>query len=105
LPKGSVISVCNLKGGAGNRIDGRTTIGRELFRYEGFGETVSSPIHMRVIFAKAFDTGQWVEDFPPGSAAHREIGTLAELVSGGYPAVQVPAGLCGPQFLRCRSPH
>jgi hypothetical protein len=40
-----------------NRIDGRTTIARELFRYEGFGEKVSPPIHMRTAFAKAFDTG------------------------------------------------
>ena len=64
-----------------NRIDGRTTIARELFRYEGFGETVSPPIHMRTAFAKAFDSGQWVGHFAPGSVAHREIGTLAELVA------------------------
>ncbi len=89
---GSVISVCNLKGGAGNRIDGRTKIARELFRYERFGETVSPPIHMRMAFAKAFDTGQWVGNFAPGSAAHREIDTLAELVASGYSVVRVPAG-------------
>ncbi len=76
-----------------NRIDGRTTIARELFRYEGFGETVSPPIHMRTAFTKAFDTGQWVGNFAPGSAAHREIDTLAELVASGYSAVRAPAGL------------
>ncbi|MCZ6859412.1 MAG: hypothetical protein O7I42_03880 [Alphaproteobacteria bacterium] len=75
------------------RIDGRTTIARELFRYEGFGETVSSPIHMRPAFAKAFGTGQRVGDFAPGSAAHREIDTLAELVASGFSAVRDPAGL------------
>ncbi len=69
-----------------NRIDGRTTIARELFRYEGFGETVSPPIHMRTAFAKAFDSGQWVGNFAPGSAAHREIGTLAQLVASGQSA-------------------
>jgi hypothetical protein len=48
---------------------------------------------MRTAFAKAFDTGQWVGNFAPGSAAHREIDTLAELVAGGYSAVRAPAGL------------
>jgi chromosome partitioning protein len=75
-----------------NRIDGRTTIARELCRYEVFGERVSPPIHMRTAFAKAFDTGQWIGNFAPGSAAHREIETLAELVAGGYSAAPTPVG-------------
>jgi len=75
-----------------NRNDGRTTIARELFRYEVFGEKVSPPIHMRTTFTKAFDTGQWVGNFAPGSAAHREIETLAELVASRYSAVRAPAG-------------
>ena len=75
-----------------NRVDGRTTIARELFRYEVFGEKVSPPIHMRTTFTKAFDTGQWVGNFAPGSAAHREIETLAELVASSYSAVRAPAG-------------
>ena len=73
-----------------NRIDGRTTIARELFRYEGFGETVSPPIHMRTAFVKAFDSGQWVGNFASGSDAHREIGALAELVASGRPAPRAP---------------
>ncbi len=76
-----------------NRIDGRSTIARELVRYECFGEPVSPPIHMRTAFAKAFDTGEWVGNFAPGSAAHREIETLAELVASGYSAVRAHAGL------------
>ncbi len=76
-----------------NRIDGRTTIARELFRYEGFGETVSPPIHMRTAFAKCFDSGQWVGNFVPGSVAHQEIDTLAALVAGGHLAEGVPAAL------------
>jgi hypothetical protein len=48
---------------------------------------------MRTAFAKAFDTGQWVGNFAPGSAAHREIDTLAELVASGYSTVRAPAGL------------
>ena len=75
-----------------NRVDGRTRIARELFRYEVFGEKVSPPIHMRTAFAKAFDTGQWVGNFAPGSAAHREIETLAELVASGHSAVRKPSG-------------
>jgi len=47
---------------------------------------------MRTTFTKAFDTGQWVGNFAPGSAAHREIETLAELVASSYSAVRAPAG-------------
>jgi len=73
-----------------NRIDGRSSITHELFRYECFGEPVLPPIHMRTAFTKSFDTGQWIGNFAPDSAAHREIETLAELVASGYSAVQAP---------------
>ena len=73
-----------------NRIDGRSSIAHELFRYECFGEPVLPPIHMRTAFTKSFDTGQWIGNFAPDSAAHREIETLAELVASGYSAVQAP---------------
>ena len=51
------------------------------------------PIHMRTAFAKSFDTGQWVGNFAPGSAAHRKIDTLVELVASGHSAVRASAGL------------
>ena len=63
-----------------NRIDGRTAIARELPRCMEFGELVSPPIHMRAVFVKAFDTGQWVGTLAPGSTAHQEINHLVGLI-------------------------
>ncbi|TVR78393.1 MAG: ParA family protein [Rhodospirillales bacterium] len=66
-----------------NRLDRRTTIAQKLSMYEQFGEPIAPAIGMRTAFAYAFDHGQWVGDYAPGSTAHREIETLARLVLDG----------------------
>ncbi|TVS00203.1 MAG: ParA family protein [Rhodospirillales bacterium] len=66
-----------------NRLDRRTTIAHKLSLYEQFGEPIAPAIGMRTAFAYAFDHGQWVGDYAPGSAAHREIDRLAQLVLDG----------------------
>ncbi|MGF1641545.1 MAG: AAA family ATPase [Rhodospirillales bacterium] len=65
-----------------NRLDRRTTIAQDLARYETFEEPIAPAIGMRTAFAYAFDHGQWVGDFAPGTAAHREIQRLAEAIDG-----------------------
>jgi hypothetical protein len=37
---------------------------------------------MRTAFAYAFDHGQWVGDFAPGTPAHREIQQLVAAIDG-----------------------
>ena len=65
-----------------NRLDRRTTIARDLARYEAFEEPISPAIGMRTAFAYAYDHGQWVGDFAPGTPAHREIQQLVAAIDG-----------------------
>jgi chromosome partitioning protein len=69
-----------------NRLDRRTTIAQKLSLYEQFGEPISQPIGMRTAFAYAFDHGQWIGDFAPGSTAHQEIQQLLASVANGAQA-------------------
>lgn len=66
-----------------NRLDRRTTIANKLSLYEQFGEPIAPPIGSRTAFAYAFDSGQWVGDFAPGSPAHREMQGLLGVVLNG----------------------
>jgi chromosome partitioning protein len=65
-----------------NRLDRRTTIAQNLARYEQFEEPIAPAIGMRTAFAYAFDHGQWVGDFAPGTPAHREIQQLVDAIDG-----------------------
>lgn len=66
-----------------NRLDRRTSIAQRLSLYEQFGEPIAPAIGMRTAFAYAFDSGQWVGDFAPGSPAHKEIERLLGVVVNG----------------------
>ena len=70
-----------------NRLDRRTTIAQKLSLYEQFGEPIAPPIGMRTAFAYAFDHGQWIGDFAPGSTAHQEIQQLLTSITNGVPVV------------------
>ncbi len=63
-----------------NRLDRRTAIARKMSLYEQFGEPISPPIGMRSAFVYAFDHGQWVGEFAPRSAAHKEIEQLVSFI-------------------------
>ena len=65
-----------------NRLDRRTTVARNLSLYEQFEEPIAPPIGMRTAFAYAFDHGQWIGDFAPGTPAHREIQQLVDAIDG-----------------------
>lgn len=67
-----------------NRLDRRTTIANKLSLYEQFGEPIAPAIGMRTAFSYSFDHGQWVGDYAPGSAAHREIERLYRHISGDH---------------------
>ena len=64
-----------------NRIDRRTSSGRELKdALADMGEPVAPEIHYRTAFADAFNTGAWVGAYAPHSPAHKEMVTLAGCV-------------------------
>lgn len=64
-----------------NRVDHRTGSGKELkSTLENIGELVSSEIGYRMAFSDAFNVGQWVGTYAPGSMAHVEIQALASFV-------------------------
>ncbi len=78
-----------------NRLDRRTTIAQKLSLYEQFGEPIAPAIGMRTSFAYAFDHGQWIGDFAPGSVAHREIEQLLKHIANGADA-PAPAEVIAP---------
>lgn len=64
-----------------NRTDRRTQSGKELPKaLKDMGEAVAPEIRARMAFADAFNTGQWVGAFAPGSPAHKEMTRLADFV-------------------------
>ena len=63
-----------------DRLDRRTTIAQNLARYEQFEEPIAPAIGMRTSFAYAFDHGQWVGDYAPGTPAHHEIQQLVDAI-------------------------
>lgn len=64
-----------------NRIDSRTGSGRELTAaLTDMGEAVAPEIHSRTAFSDAFNIGQWVGEYAPGSPAHREMQNLSSFV-------------------------
>lgn len=76
-----------------NRLDRRTTIAQKLSLYEQFGEPIAPAIGMRTAFAYAFDHGQWIGDFAPGSVAHREIERLLHHIANGDGAPATAAAI------------
>jgi chromosome partitioning protein len=63
------------------RVDRRTMSGRQLEgALEDLGELVSPPLHSRTALADAFNLGEWVGTYAPGSDAHAEVKELATFV-------------------------
>lgn len=64
-----------------NRVDQRTASGRELeAALADLGEDVAPAIHSRTAFSDAFNLGEWVGEYSPGSVAHQELQRLADHV-------------------------
>lgn len=64
-----------------NRVDQRTVSGKQLRgALEGLGELVAPDIHHRMAFADAFNAGQDVGTYAPGSTAHSEMDALATFI-------------------------
>ena len=64
-----------------NRVDHRTASGRQIrSALEELGELVGPEIHHRTAFADAFNAGQDVGTYAPGSAAHKEMEILAAFI-------------------------
>ncbi len=64
-----------------NRVDRRTTSGRELAAaLKDLGEPVGPGIGARTAFSDAFNAGQWVGAYAPHSRAHQDIVGLATRV-------------------------
>jgi chromosome partitioning protein len=62
-----------------NRIDHRTSAGRELSGLlKEMGEPVAPEIRYRTPFADSFNNGSWVGAFAPGSPSHREMRVLVD---------------------------
>ena len=62
-----------------NRVDRRTTEGRDLVTELGkFGEPVGPALADRSAYVRAFNTGDTVGAFAPGSAADLEVKALAD---------------------------
>ncbi len=62
-----------------NRVDRRTTEGRDLVAELGkFGEPVGTALADRSAYVRAFNTGDTVGAFAPGSAADLEVKALAD---------------------------
>ena len=64
-----------------NRTDHRTASGRELTgALTDIGELVAPEIRARTAFSDAFNEGQWVGGYAPGSPAHEEMRELTVFV-------------------------
>ena len=64
-----------------NRVDRRTAEGRELVdELEKLGEPVGPSLAYRSAFVRAFNTGDTVGAFAPGSAADSEVKALADAI-------------------------
>ncbi|MCB2186083.1 MAG: ParA family protein [Deltaproteobacteria bacterium] len=64
-----------------SRVDRRTGPGREIVAVlQEFGLPVAPAVGQRTAQVDAYTTGQWIGDYAPGSAAHREIKALAAAV-------------------------
>lgn len=64
-----------------NRVDRRTAEGRELVdELEKLGEPVGPALAYRSAFVRAFNTGDTVGAFAPGSAADIEVKALADAI-------------------------
>ena len=64
-----------------NRVDRRTTSGRELPEaLADLKEAIAPPLGDRTAFVDAFNAGEWVGAYAPGSVAHQEIQAVAEFI-------------------------
>lgn len=64
-----------------NRVDRRTTSGRELPEaLKDLKEAIAPPLGDRTAFVDAFNAGEWVGAYAPGSVAHQEIQAVAEFI-------------------------
>jgi chromosome partitioning protein len=64
-----------------NRTDHRTASGRELTGVlSDLGEMVAPEVRSRTAFSDAFNVGQWVGEYSPGSLAHEEMKALTVFV-------------------------
>lgn len=64
-----------------NRTDQRTASGRELSQaLAAMGEQVAPEVRQRTAFCDAFNAGEWVGGYAPGSPAHAEMRKLADFV-------------------------
>lgn len=64
-----------------NRVDKRTASGKELAgELAAMGEPTAPDVCYRTAFSDAFNDGLWVGSIAPGSAAHKEMRELADLV-------------------------
>jgi len=64
-----------------NRVDRRTTSGRELPEaLADLGEAVGPAVGDRTAISDAFNAGTWIGEYAPNSIARREIGALADFV-------------------------
>ena len=66
-----------------NRVDRRTSEGREIVdELSKLGEPVGPALAYRSAFVRAFNTGDTVGAFAPGSAADTEVKALADAIEG-----------------------
>ena len=66
---------------APTRTDHRTASGKELTStLADMGEPVAPEIRLRTAFSDAFNSGQWVGEYAPGTPAYREMKALADFV-------------------------
>ena len=64
-----------------NRVDSRTTSGRELpDALKDLGEPIAPSLGDRTAFVDAFNAGEWVGAYAPGSPAHQEMQAVAEFI-------------------------
>ncbi len=64
-----------------NRVDRRTTSGRDLpAALKDLGEPVGPAVGARTAFSDAFNVGAWVGAYAPRSLAHQDIVGLAQRV-------------------------
>ena len=64
-----------------NRVDRRTAEGREIVEeLTKFGEPIGPALAYRSAFVRAFNTGDTVGSFAPGSAADAEVKALADAI-------------------------
>ena len=65
-----------------NRVDRRTTSGRELrFALRDLGEETAPELRARTAFVDAFNSGDWVGAYAPNSLARKEISVLTNRVA------------------------